>query len=86
MVVWCLRYVLGSIRTVEPSFKGFNIGCVKYIELARLSHFVRLTLVCKIRAENGGIFPSHLDDSQKHIGLGRIRGFEFRLGSEGKFD
>jgi hypothetical protein len=76
-----------SIRTFEPRSKQLNIGCVKCIELARSSHhFVRMNLVCKIRAENGGIFPSHLDGSQKHINLGRIRGFDFRLAIAVKFD
>jgi hypothetical protein len=45
-----------------------------------------MDLVCKIRVENEGIFPSHLDSSQKHIELGRIRGFDFRLAKEVKFD
>jgi hypothetical protein len=45
-----------------------------------------MDLVCKIREENGGIFPSHLDGSQKHIELGRIRGFDFRLAIEVMFD
>jgi hypothetical protein len=43
-------------------------------------------LVCSIRAENRGIFPSHLDGSQKHIELGRIRGFDFRIAIEVWFD
>jgi hypothetical protein len=61
-LVWFPRYVFGSMRTFEPRSKRFNIGCVKCIELARLSHhFVRMDLICKIRAENGGIFQSHLD-------------------------
>jgi hypothetical protein len=38
------------------------------------------------RAENGGIFPSHLDGSWNHIELGRIKGFDFRLAIEVKFD
>jgi hypothetical protein len=38
-----------------------------------------MTLVCKIMAENVGNFPAHLDKSQKHIELGRIRGFDFGL-------
>jgi hypothetical protein len=60
---------------------------MKCIELARFPHhFVRMTLVCKIKAENGGISPSHLDVSQKHIELGRIRGIDFRLALEVKFD
>jgi hypothetical protein len=33
-----------------------------------------------------GIFPSHLDGFQKHIELGRIRGFDVRLAIEVKFD
>jgi hypothetical protein len=45
-----------------------------------------MTLVCKIRAEKGGIFLSHLDSSQKHIELGRMRGFDVRLAIEVKFD
>jgi hypothetical protein len=45
-----------------------------------------MTLVCKIWAENGSIFPSHIDGSQKHIELGRIKGFDFRLALEEKFD
>jgi hypothetical protein len=45
-----------------------------------------MTLISKIRAENGGIFPSHLDGSQKHIELGRISGFDVRLAIEVKFD
>jgi hypothetical protein len=40
----------------------------------------------KIRAENGGIFQSHLDGSQKHIELGRIRDSYFRLAIEEMFD
>jgi hypothetical protein len=60
---------------------------VKCIELARFSHhFVRMNLVCKIKAENGGIFQSHLDGTQKHNEFGRIRGFDFRLAIEVKFD
>jgi hypothetical protein len=60
---------------------------VKCFEVALFSHhFVRMTLVCKINAENEGIFVSHLDGSQKHIELGRIRGFDFRLAIEVKFD
>jgi hypothetical protein len=59
-------------------------------EMHRISavshHFVRMTLVCKIIAENRGIFPSHLDGSQKHIDLGRIRGFDFRLAIDVMFD
>jgi hypothetical protein len=79
--------VFGSIRTFQPQFKRFNIGCVKYIELAwLLNHLVRMILVWKIRAEIGGIFLSHLDGSQKHINLGRIRGFDFRLAIEVKVD
>jgi hypothetical protein len=81
------RYVFGSIRAVEPRCKGFNIECVKCIELVLFSHhFVRMTLVCKIRAENWGIFPSDLDGSWKHTELGRIRGFDFRLAIKVKFD
>jgi hypothetical protein len=45
-----------------------------------------MDLVCKIRAENEGILPSHHDGSQKQFELGRIRGFDFRLGIEVKFD
>jgi hypothetical protein len=60
---------------------------VKCIEKARFSHhFVGMTLICKIMAENGGIFPSHLDSSQKHFELGRIRGFDFRFAMEVKYD
>jgi hypothetical protein len=52
----------------QPRFKQFNIGCVKCIELAQFSHhFVRMTLVCEISAENGDIFLSHHDGSQKHM-------------------
>jgi hypothetical protein len=40
----------------------------------------------QIGAENGGIFQSHLDGSQKHINLGRIRGSDFGLAIEVKFD
>jgi hypothetical protein len=76
-----------SIRTFEPRSKRFNIGGVKVIELARFSHhFVRMTLVRKIKAKNEGTSPSHLDRFQKHIELGRIRGFDFRLAIEVKFD
>jgi hypothetical protein len=72
---------------LEPRSKRFSIGCVKCIELARFSHnVVRMNLVCKIMAENEAGFPSHLDSSQKHIELGRIRGFDFRLAIEVKFD
>jgi hypothetical protein len=71
----------------QPRSKRFNIGCVKYIESERFSHhFVRMILVCKIRAEKVGISPSHHDGSQKHIELGRIRGFDFRFAIEVKFD
>jgi hypothetical protein len=60
---------------------------VKCIELARFSHhFERMTLVRKIKAENEGVLPSHLDRFQKHIEIGRIRGFDFRLVIEVKFD
>jgi hypothetical protein len=45
-----------------------------------------MTWVRKIRAEKGGIFKSHHDGSQKHIELGRIRGFDFRFAKEVKFD
>jgi hypothetical protein len=41
-----------------------------------------MNLIYKISAENVGIFPLHLDGSQKHIKLGRIRGFDFRLAIE----
>jgi hypothetical protein len=79
--------VFGSIRTFQPRSERFNIGSVKYIELTRFSHhFVRITSVCKIRANKRGIFLSHLDGSRKHIELGRIRGFDFRLAIEVKFD
>jgi hypothetical protein len=75
------------MRTLEPRSKRLNIGRVKCIELARFSrHFLRITLICKIKAENGGIFPSHLDVSQKHFELGRIGGFDFHLVIEVKFD
>jgi hypothetical protein len=37
-------------------------------------------------AGNGGIFASHLDGSWKHVELGRIRGIDFRLPIEVKFD
>jgi hypothetical protein len=71
----------------QPRSNRFNIGCVKCIELTRFSpHFVRMDLVCKISDENGGIFPSHLNGSQKHIASGRIRGYDFRLAVEVKFD
>jgi hypothetical protein len=79
--------VFGSIRRFQLRSKRFNIGCVKCIELARFSHhFGRMNLVSKFRAENGGIFESHLDGSQKHINLGRIRGFDFRLAIEVNVD
>jgi hypothetical protein len=45
-----------------------------------------MDLICKTRAENGGILPSHLDGSEKHIELGRISGFDVRLAIEVKFD
>jgi hypothetical protein len=45
-----------------------------------------MTLVGKIRAEKGGISPSHHDGSQKHIELGRIRGFDFHFPIEMKID
>jgi hypothetical protein len=45
-----------------------------------------MDLVCKIRAENDGILPSHHDSSQKQLELGRIRGFDFRLAVEVKLD
>jgi hypothetical protein len=71
----------------EPRSKRFNIGCVKCIELAHFSHnFLRMTLVCTITAENGGVFPSHLDGFQKHSEFGQICGFDFRLPIEMKFD
>jgi hypothetical protein len=71
----------------EPCSERFNIGCVKFIELARFSHhFVRMDLICKIRAENVCIFTSHLDGSYKHNELGRISGFDVRLAIEEKFD
>jgi hypothetical protein len=60
---------------------------VKSIELAWFSHlFVRIDLVCKIRAENEGILASHHDGSQKQFEFGRIRGFDLRLPIEVKFD
>jgi hypothetical protein len=43
-------------------------------------------LVCKNRAENVGNFAALLDRSQKHIELGQIRGFDFGLSIEVKFD
>jgi hypothetical protein len=52
---------------------------------AVLHQYIRMTLVCKIRAKNGGIFQSHLDSSSKHIVLGSIRGFDSRLPIEVKF-
>jgi hypothetical protein len=59
-------------------------------EMHRISavshHFVRMTMVCKIKAGNGGISKSHFDGSYKHIELGRSRGFDFRLSTEAKFD
>jgi hypothetical protein len=67
-------------------FERFNlVQTVQYwmCEMHRIerfsNHFVCMTLVCKIMAENWGIFPSHLDGSQKHIELGRIRGFDIRF-------
>jgi hypothetical protein len=45
-----------------------------------------MDLICKIRAENGGIFQSHLDGIQKQIELGRIRGIDVRFAIEVKFD
>jgi hypothetical protein len=45
-----------------------------------------MTLVYKIRTENWGIFQSHHDGSQKHIELGRIKGFDFHFTIEVKFD
>jgi hypothetical protein len=45
-----------------------------------------MTFVRKIRAENEGILPSHLDRFQKNIELGRIRGFDFHLAIEVQFD
>jgi hypothetical protein len=81
------RYEFGSIRTFESRSKRFNIAFAKFIELAQFSHhFVRTTLVREIRAENGDIFQSHLDGSQNHFELGRIRGSDFRLAIEGNFD
>jgi hypothetical protein len=63
------------------------MACVKFIDLAQFSHhFVRTSLVCEISAENGDIFQSHLDGSQKHFELGRIRGSDFFLAIEVKFD
>jgi hypothetical protein len=76
-----------GIWTFEPRSTRFNIGCVKYIEFARVWQlFVRMILVCKIITENGGIFPSHLDGSYKNTELGRIRGFDFRSPMEVKYD
>jgi hypothetical protein len=80
------QYVFVSIQTFEPRSKRFNIGCAKCIEYERFSdHIVLMTSVCKIRAETGGIFQSHLYGSYKHTELGRIRGFDFRLAIEVKF-
>jgi hypothetical protein len=47
-----------------------------------------MDLICKIRAETGGILPSHLDSSEKHIelGRGRISGFDVQLAIEVKLD
>jgi hypothetical protein len=45
-----------------------------------------MNLVCKISAENVGIFPLHFGGSQKHVVFGRIRGFDSRLAIEVKFD
>jgi hypothetical protein len=45
-----------------------------------------MTLVCKIRAANGGIFPSYLEGFYKHIELSRIRGFDIHLAAEVMFD
>jgi hypothetical protein len=45
-----------------------------------------MDLVWRIRAENEGILPSHHGGNQKHIELGRIRSFDFRLANEVKFD
>jgi hypothetical protein len=33
-----------------------------------------------------GYFPTHFDGSQKHNEFGRIKGFDFRLAIEVKFD
>jgi hypothetical protein len=86
-LVWFQRSQFGSIRTFEPRSKRFNIGRVKCIVSARFSHhFVRITLVCKIKAENGCIFQAHLDGSYKQNELGRIRGFDFRSTIEVMFD
>jgi hypothetical protein len=85
--VWFQRYLFTSIRSFEPRSKCFNIECVKCIGFARFSHhFVHMVLICKIRAENGSILPSHLDSSSKHIEFGRIRGFDFLFATEVKFD
>jgi hypothetical protein len=86
-LVWFQRYVFGGIRTFESRSKRFSNRCAKCNVLARfLKHFVRMNLVCKIWAKKGGIFQSHLHGSQKHIELGAIRGFDFRLAIEVKFD
>jgi hypothetical protein len=53
---------------------------------AVFTSFERMTLVCKIRSENWGIFPSHPDGYTKLIEIGRIRGFDFRLAIEVKFE
>jgi hypothetical protein len=53
---------------------------------AVFTSFVRMTLVCKIGAENVSNFKLFLDGSQKHIELGRIRGSVFLLAIEVKFD
>jgi hypothetical protein len=45
-----------------------------------------MDLVCKIGAENEDILQSHHDGSQKQFEIGRIRGFDFRLAIEVKFD
>jgi hypothetical protein len=45
-----------------------------------------MDLICKIRAENGGIFPTHSEGTQNHKELGRSRGDDFYLAIEVKFD
>jgi hypothetical protein len=84
---FCIPCLVSTICIREYSNVWTSLQTVQYwmCEMHRISAVIT-SLVIKIRAENGGVFPSHLDGSQKLTELGRIRGFDFRLAIEGKFD
>jgi hypothetical protein len=79
----CIR----EYSNISTSFQTVQYCMCEMHRFSVVSHyFVRMTSVRKIWAENGGISPSHFEGSYKHLELGRIRVFDFRLAIEVKFD